>query len=201
MLDYIKGILTVASPEKVTVENSGLGYQFHVPLSTYSALPKLGKEVQLFVHTVIREDSHKSYGFLTADERTIFEKVINVSGIGPKTGVALVGHLDGAAFQSAVQNGNVSMISKVPGIGKKTAERLIIEMRDKASDLCKNISAKSVGGAAAGQGGGAVFDAISALINLGYPAAQAQKAVNNAASAHKELPELAKLITLALQEI
>lgn len=196
-MDYIKGILTFATTERVTVENGGIGYGFTVPLSTYTALPQVGKEVMLFIVTVVREDSHKSYGFLTRDQRELFERVTQVSGIGPKTGIALIGYLDPAALQAAIMQANISLISKVPGIGKKTAERLIVELRDKCKEFGKTAITPS------NESGGLdhFTDAINALINLGYNVIQAQKAVKLAAA---ELPEgalLPQLITASLQKI
>jgi Holliday junction DNA helicase RuvA len=190
MLDYIKGMLVSATPMKAVVEVNGLGYALHIALSTYSKLPQQGQEALFFISTVIREDSHKLYGFLSASERDLFERLNEISGIGPKTSLALLGHLDPAELQMAIAAANVSLISKAPGIGKKTAERLIIEMRDKV-----------LLPAATSQPSGISVDAIAALIHLGYNPLQAQKAVKSALQNSSKEPSLSELITLSLKTI
>ncbi|MBI3211391.1 MAG: Holliday junction branch migration protein RuvA, partial [Simkania negevensis] len=131
MFEYLKGILSELSLEVAIVEVGGIGYKLFIPLSNYAKFPPLGKEVLIYISTVIREDSHKSFGFLSRVERDLFETLGEVSGIGPKTALTLVGYMEGAQLKSAISQANVSLLSKIPGIGKKTAERLIIEMRDK----------------------------------------------------------------------
>ncbi len=199
MIDYIKGVLTFAVAGSVTVENGGIGYSFTVPLSTYTNLPQIGSSIQIFVVTVIREDAHKSYGFLSMEERELFEKVTQVSGVGPKTAIALIGHLDPAAFQAAIMQANISLISKVPGIGKKTAERLIIELRDKCKEFGKGSVLQAIGGLK--RAADPLSDATSALINLGYNPLQASKAVKLASGELVDSSDLSQLITLALQKI
>jgi len=199
MLEYIRGKLTEASPHKVTVEINGLGYALFIPFNNYSKLPKMGEEIRFFISTVIREDSHKRFGFLLKEERDLFEKFKDVSGIGPKTALALIGHMESHELKFAILNGNISVICKIPGIGKKTAERLIIEMRDKiqtqekiplTAENSKNDCSSSL-----------IADAIGALVHLGYNAIQAQKAIQESFSKSKNTPTLAELITLALRSI
>lgn len=199
MYEYIKGTLTEATLTKATIEAHGLGYSLLIPFNNYSKLPTLGTTVTLYVSFVVREDSQRLYGFLSRHERDLFESLIEVSGIGPKTGLALVGHMEIQDLQAAISQGNVQVICKIPGIGKKTAERLIIEMRDKI----KKGMDRSLGAPLQGLSGetGVVSDAISALINLGYNSAQAQKAIKTAMSKTQGEPELAKLITSALRII
>lgn len=191
MFEYIKGKLTEASPMKATVDIAGLGYRILIPLSNYAKLPQIGQEVLLYLSAVIREDAHKLYGFLTRHERDMFEKFTGVSGIGPKTALCLIGHMEISQLQYAISQSNISALCKIPGIGKKTAERLVVEMRDKVKG--QDISHEGPQGTA--------FDAISALINLGYPLPQAQKAINTALSTVKEEPDLPALITLALRNL
>jgi holliday junction DNA helicase RuvA len=195
MLEYIRGTLTEASPLKAVVEINGLGYKLYIPFSNYSKLPALGKEALLYVSTIIREDAHKLYGFVTRQERNLFEQFIEVSGIGPKTALSLVGHIDAGDLQMAISQANVNLICKVPGVGKKTAERLIIDMRDKFKKT------EGMVPGAPHQEGGVISDAISALVNLGYQPLLAQNAVKKALSQSKEEPDLAKLITSALKAI
>ncbi len=143
----------------------------------------------------MREDSHKLFGFLTRHQRDLFESLIEISGIGPKTGLALIGHMEINDLQHAIKEGNIQRICKIPGIGKKTAERLIVEMRDKVKKEISQSAAHPV------QEAGVVGDAISALINLGYHSAQAEKAIKIALNKMQGEPELAKLITWALRSI
>jgi holliday junction DNA helicase RuvA len=196
MLEYIRGTLTEAGPLKAVVEINGHGYKLHIPFSNYSKLPALGKEALFYISTVIREDAHKLYGFVTRQERNLFEQFIEVSGIGAKTALSLVGHIDASDLQMAISQANVNLICKVPGVGKKTAERLIIDMRDKF----KKTEGMTADTPHEG-GGGVVSDAISALVNLGYQPLLAQNAVKKALSQSKNEPDLAKLITSALRSI
>jgi Holliday junction DNA helicase RuvA len=196
MFEYIKGTLTESTPNKVTLETHGVGYLLFIPLNNFAKLPSLGTALILYVSTVIREESHKNYGFLTREERNLFESLIDVSGIGPKTGLALLGHLEINDLQFAISQGNATLLSKIPGIGKKTAERLIVEMRDKVNKLGDKLPSHPLS-----QSGeqGVIADAISALIHLGYNPAQAQKAVKSSLPKNDQEPQLAQLITAALR--
>ncbi|MBS0652272.1 MAG: Holliday junction branch migration protein RuvA [Verrucomicrobia bacterium] len=197
MFEYIKGTLTEATPSKVTLETHGVGYLLFIPLNNYAKLPKVGSPLTLYVSTVIREDSHKNYGFLTTDQRDLFESLIEVSGIGPKTALALLGHMEINDLQFAIVQGNTPAICKIPGIGKKTAERLVIELRDKVKKFGDKSGSDHPLSSSGGQG--VIGDAISALVNLGYNPVQAQKAIKAALGKSEEEPELAKLITSALR--
>lgn len=198
MYEYIKGTLIEATLTKATVDIGGLGFSLLIPFNNYSKLPALGTIVTFYTSFVVREDSQRLFGFLTRHERDLFESLIEVSGIGPKTGIALIGHMDVSDLQAAIRQGNSQIICKIPGIGKKTAERLIVEMRDKIKKGINNSSAlQSMPGVEGEQG--VVADAISALINLGYNSAQAQKAIKTAMDKTPGEPELAKLITAALR--
>ncbi len=189
MYDYLKGKLIAASPTHATLEVSGIGYALHIPLSTYSKLPQPGKEALLYTSLVVREDSHTLFAFHTAEERDLFQTFCAISGIGPKTALSLVGHLDQADLHTAITSANVPLLSKIPGIGKKTAERLILEMRDKM--LKGNTSSAPVHHS----------DAMNALINLGYNSMQAQKALKKALAHFDSEPELGELIRVALKGI
>jgi Holliday junction DNA helicase RuvA len=197
MFEYIKGRLTAAMPNKAIVDIQGLGYGILIALNTYGRLPQIGEEVLLYLSPVVREDSNQLFGFLTLAERELFEKFTTVSGIGPKTGLALIGHMDIEDLQLAIMQGNIALLSKAPGIGKKTAERLIIEMRDKLS----HSKTVAIPGLSATSSGSMMTDAISALINLGYHPMNAQKAVKSAVEASKEELDLGRLITLSLKKM
>ncbi len=199
MYEFIKGKLIEATPCKAVVETQGIGFCLLIPFNHFAKLPKAGETVTLFTSFVVREDSQKLFGFLTRHERDLFESLIEVSGVGPKTGLCLVGHMEVGELQAALSQGNIQRICKIPGIGKKTAERLVVEMRDK---MKKEIGASSVHPLQGSQGQqGVVADAISALINLGYNNQQSQKAIQAALEKTQGEPELAKLITAALRQI
>ncbi len=193
MFEYISGTLVDATPHVAIVEANGLGYALSISLSTFEQLPKMGSPLKLFTSFVVREDSQKLYGFLHTQERDFFTTLCDISGIGPRLALAILGHLNLGELQIATQHHDVTAITKVPGIGKKMAERLILELKGKFPHSEKqNIGLPSV------QGSGVVADAISALVNLGYNAADAQKAVNRALPSGEE-PPLSQLISLALK--
>ncbi len=197
MIEYLKGTLIESTPIKTVIDVGGIGYSVLTPLSSYSKLPVLGEKICLFISTVIREDSHKHYGFLTSNERDLFETLIEVSGIGPKTALALLGHLEAADLQIAISQSDLSSICKVPGIGKKTAERLIVEMRDrfqKNSNLFTTATSSK-------EAPSFMTDALSALVNLGYNPLQAQKAIQSVLKENKEENDLGRLITSALRKL
>ena len=194
MYEAIRGKLTEKEPLKAIVETGGISYRLSIPLSTYTRLPALDSEVSLFLSHIVWEDAHTLYAFLSREERDLFETLINISGIGPKTGAAIIGHMEIGAFHRAIAAADTRILSKLPGIGKKTAERLVIEMRDKVKgkgkDLPLHLRASS---------GDLASDAVSALLNLGYNPLDAQKAVQGALK--EEETDLGRLITAALQRI
>jgi Holliday junction DNA helicase RuvA len=145
----------------------------------------------------VREDAHTLYAFLQKEERDLFETLLTISGIGPKTAAAIIGHMEVGAFQRAISTSDIRLLSKMPGIGKKTAERLVIEMRDRFKNKGKNARSP----VSIGSGGDLASDAINALINLGYSAADAHEAIQDVMSVHKEETDLGRLITAALHRI
>lgn len=191
MFDYIKATLIESSPLKVTVEAHGIGYRIWVPI--HIKLPQKGYLVTLYVSPIIREDSHQLFGFLTRLERDFFELLITISGVGPKIALCLMGHLELPDLHAAILQGNAQVLSKTPGIGRKTAERLIIELRDKVKNL--NLAIPST------NNNQIQSDALSALIHLGYPSIQAQKAIKTVLSQSEKEPDLGQLITSALKHI
>lgn len=195
MYETIKGTLIDKTPLKAIVEAGGIGYRLTIPLSTYTRLPALEKPIQLFLSQVVREDSNTLYAFLSKEERDLFETLITLSGIGPKTALAIVGHMEISLFQRAISTADVRILSKIPGIGKKTAERLVIEMRDKFKGGKKGPQIPL------SHADGIVGDAMNALLHLGYNPIDAQKAVLAAVEEKKEEKDLGKIITAALQKI
>jgi Holliday junction DNA helicase RuvA len=173
MFANLNGKLIHKSTEYLIIDVGGVGYQVQAPLSTYYELGEEGSTVSLRIHTVVREDSITLYGFLTEDEKKIFTHIIQVSGIGPKTGIGLLSGLSAGEFVDAVVRGDAARISGVPGIGKKTAERIILELRDKVKKLTI-----SSGYHPSEEKTPLQEDVISALVNLGYQKNRAEKAVS-----------------------
>lgn len=196
MFEYIKGTLIDKDPSKAVVEAGGIGYRLVIPVSTFHRLPPLKSSVELYLSHIVREDSETLYAFLTKEERNLFESVLAVSGIGPKTGAAIVGHMDSGTFQKAISGSNIALLSKIPGIGKKTAERLVVEMRDKFKGKGKLVAASPQI-----MENSLLSDAFSALTNLGYPPMEAQKAIQAVLAEKKEEKDLGKFIAAALQKI
>ena len=136
MITFLHGKLTDALPTQVVVDVNGVGYELLIPLSSFDKLPALGGDVKILTHLVVREDAHILYGFMTAAERELFRLLINsVSGIGPKTALNILSGVSGTAFRGAVANGDVKSLSQISGVGKKTAERIVVELRDKIGQV------------------------------------------------------------------
>ena len=173
MFALLSGKLVRKATDGLIIDIGGVGYQVLVPLSTYYELGEEGSDVSLCIHTVVREDSINLYGFLTEEEKTIFTRLIQVSGIGPRTGIGMLSGLSAAEFISAVSRSDVKKISGVPGIGKKTAERVILELKDKV----KNLVISGEGGELADEASPLQDDVISALVNLGYQKNRVEKTV------------------------
>lgn len=197
MYAYVKGTLVEANSTTVIVDVMGIGYSLCIPCRLLTALPSIGETVQFFTSFVVRESSQALYGFLFSQERDLFEALINVTGIGPKLGLSLIGHLTMDQLQTAISNQDYGTLSKVPGVGKKTAERLVVELKDKLSEVIPfqpqlNSSTPQQQH---------LKDAMLALINLGYNQHNAQKALKETLKTHPEETDLALLITTALKHI
>ena len=173
MIAHLKGKLTYKSPEYTIVDVSGVGYQVFTPLSTYYALPDPGQTVSLRVHTRVREDELKLFGFLTEEEQTIFQKLITINKVGPKLALGILSGMSPADLISTIMNNDAARLSTIPGVGKKTAERLTLELKDKLADLALEMEHHPE--AAPKQG--FYDDALSALVNLGYKKPEAEKAL------------------------
>jgi len=194
MFEYLSGTLVEASPHKIIVDVGGIGYSIYISVITFEKLPSCSAQVKMYTSVVYREDSQKIYGFMTIEERNFFETLTDISGIGPRLSNAILGHMSIEDLHLAVENSNTKAICRIPGIGKKMAERLVLELRDKFQKFGKqNLSLPQ------SQSIGAVADAISALINLGYNALDAQKAVKAALPDDGKEPALPDLISLALK--
>lgn len=201
MIAYLKGTLVSFTPIQAIVDVQGVGYLAFIPCSLLGQLPPLGEPIQLYTTLVIREFAHSLYGFLNPFERDLFEILLNITGIGPKIALSIVGHLPLNALKSAIAHQDLLTLCKVPGIGKKTAERLLIELRDKLSLIdpmdSSNLQFKTAHTILTQQ----VNDAMLALINLGYNQHTAQKAIKDSLKELDEPHDLAVLITVALTKI
>jgi len=181
MIALLRGTLLEKHPNQVIVETHGVGYDVLIPVSTYSALPETGETVTLRVHTHVREDALALFGFATPEEKKLFEKLIQVSGIGPKLAVTVLSGLPAPDLIEAIRGGLVEQLVRIPGVGKKTAERMVLELRDKLDLLG---AARAASAPAAGQAVSAVEqDVLSALVNLGCNRAAAEAAVKKAKAA------------------
>jgi len=180
MIAFLRGRVLDKQPNRIIVDVQGVGYELHVPLSTYYDVGDEGAEVSLRVYTHVREDALQLFGFLTDLERQVFERLIGISGIGPKLAIAVLSGLDSRELVTAVQRGDVARLVAIPGIGKKTAERIVLELRDRLSQLAVPALESAPAGGVADRLRG---DLVSALQNLGYHRAQADKAVESTLSA------------------
>lgn len=199
MITYLHGKLDTVLPTQVTVDVNGVGYEVLIPLSSYDKLPKPGAEVKLLTHLVVREDAHVLYGFMSAQERELFRLLINnVSGIGPKIALSVLSGMDPTTFRGAVSNSDVRALSQISGIGKKTAERMVVELRDKfgAAGAWEASSAKH-GLSPQDQ---KINDAVLALIALAYGQAEAHDAVRAAAAALGPQASLEELVRASLRK-
>lgn len=182
MIARLKGIVLETNPLMVVIEAGGVGYEVQIPITTAEKVPGTGKECSLFIHAVYREDSAALYGFATREDRDFFRLLVEkVSGIGPKIGIAILSRMSVELLRGAIASADIALLSKCPGIGKKTAERLVIELKDKVG---LTATPQSVGATerVSSPGPGSFEDAVSSLIILGYKPADADKFVRKAAS-------------------
>ena len=192
MIGRLRGILALKQPPWLVVDVNGVGYELEAPMSTFYDLPELGREVSLFTHYAQKEDSVSLYGFLREGERRLFRDVQKVSGIGAKIALAVLSGVSVDEFARLVQAGDITALTRIPGIGKKTAERMVVELRDRAADLAGG----GVPGAMAAGAGDPVADAVTALQQLGYKPAEAARMAREAAAPGDEA---ATIIRKALQ--
>ena len=182
MITFLEGILAEALPTQIVVAVNGVGYQALIPLSSFDKLPAPGSPVKILTHLQVREDAHVLYGFATAEERDLFRLLINnVTGIGPKLALAVLSGMSVGNFKNAVVNESVDLLAKVKGVGKKTAERIVLELKDKVG-VAAAWEAASVEHAASAEQT-QINDAVLALISLGYKQVDAHKAVKQALAA------------------
>ncbi|MBV8052316.1 MAG: Holliday junction branch migration protein RuvA [Acidobacteriaceae bacterium] len=180
MIAHLRGRLLAKHPNQAIVESGGVGYDVVIRVPTYSDLPASGAEVALHIHTHVREDTIALYGFLRQSEKQLFEKLISVSGIGPKLAITILSGMPVDEMSAAIRGNDVARLTKIPGIGRKTAERLVLELRDK---LIPDTGGEP---AVVGPTNAVEEDVLSALINLGYQRAAAEKALSSMPGKEKE---------------
>jgi len=198
MYNYLSGKLIEKTPTAVIIEAAGIGYDLTIPVSTYASLPSLGEHVKLLTHFVVREDAQLLYGFATEDERKMFRMLISISGIGPKIANTALSGILVEDLKIAIKDGNVAVLTSISGIGKKTAERIVIELREKVIlEGGKTSGAKSASHLISSE----AEDAVQALIALGYSKNEAQTAVDKAQKSAPEKLAVDKLVRNALRHI
>ena len=169
MIAHLRGKLISKHPNQAIVDAGGVGYDVTISIPTFSELPALNTEVSFFIHTHVREDALALFGFLRAQEKELFEKLLSVSGIGPKLAITILSGMAADAMVAAIKGNNVASLTRIPGIGKKTAERMVLELRDKLDAF--GVAPETVAASPVAE------DVISALVNLGYQRPMAERAL------------------------
>jgi holliday junction DNA helicase RuvA len=199
VITYLQGTLVESLPTQITVDVNGIGYEVVIPLSSYDRLPPPKSPIKILTRLIVREDAHLLFGFMTAEERDLFQLLVqHVSGIGPKTALAVLSGISVPAFKGAVVNGDVKILSQIKGVGKKTAERVIVDLKDR------------IGVAGAWEAASAqhalspedqkINDAVLALISLGYKQVEAHKTIRSASDKLGPTANVEKLVREALRQ-
>lgn len=179
MIGQLRGILLARQAPYLLVDVQGVGYEIEASMTTFYELPAVGEQVTLYTHLVVREDAHLLFGFASESERALFRSLIKISGIGAKLAVTILSGISADGFVRCVQNNDSASLTRLPGIGKKTAERLVLEMRDRLAGWQGSVPGGLDGAAQTGSSqGDAVSDAVSALITLGYKPQEASRMVH-----------------------
>src|SRR3954468_10639864 len=200
MITFLAGKLAAALPTQAIIDVNGVGYEVMIPLSSYDRLPAAGQPVQILTHLVVREDAHLLFGFMSSAERDLFRLLVNnVSGIGPKLALAVLSGMSVGNFKSAVVNNDVAALSKISGLGKKTAERIALELKDKlgVSAVWEAASAAHAPSSEQGQAN----EAVLALIALGYKQVDAHKTVRDLQERQPEIKSAEELVKQALKRM
>jgi Holliday junction DNA helicase RuvA len=198
VIAFLEGTLAEALPTQIVVNVHGIGYQILIPVSSYERLPQPGAPIKILTHLAVREDAHVLYGFLTPGERDLFRLLLHhVTGVGPKIALAVLSGLPTEMFKAAVVAGDIVAISKISGVGKKTAERIVLELKDKVGVAAEweASSAKN----APSEADVRMHDAVLALISLGYKQVEAHKAVRRVLDLSESAPSAENLIRQALK--
>jgi Holliday junction DNA helicase RuvA len=198
VIAHIRGQLLYKIPNYVVVDCGGVGYELWISVTTFTELGEVGSEVRLHVHTHVREDALQLFGFHEVTEKRLFEKLLTISGIGPKLAITVLSGIAAGRLVAAIRGGDHATLTKIPGIGKKTAERVVLELKDKLDDLAGTAPASA---SATPSLGATAEDVLSALVNLGYPRPVAQKAVESAAKDSGVAGDFEKLFRAAMAEV
>ena len=198
MIAHLSGKLLSKQPNQVIIDVQGVGYQVNIPLSTFYEVGETGNSIQLLIHTHVREDTLALFGFKTAKEKQLFEQLTSVSGIGPKLGITILSGMSVDELMPAIRQNNILRLTSIPGVGKKTAERMVVELRDKVSkvEAAAEDTLSPVGTVSQAQ-----EDVISALVNLGYPKALAERAIQKVVSGSGTSQPFEALLKSSLQEL
>lgn len=204
MIGRLRGVLIEKQAPEIVIDVNGVGYELQMPLTSFYELPEINQECVVYTHFVVREDAQLLYGFITKQERALFRLLIKTNGVGPKLALTILSGMTAAEFVGCVERDDIITLVKLPGVGKKTAERLLVEMRDKLKSLMEASAGSErefvlqSNYSPAPTVNSAEEDAISALISLGYKPPQASKAVS---AAHKEGMDSETLIKAALKSM
>lgn len=192
MIGFLRGVLAVKTPPSLIIETHGVGYEVDAPLSTFEALPALGETVLLYTHLVVREDAHILYGFAAPAERALFRTLIRISGVGPRLALTLLSGFSVQEFSRCVYSGDIAALVRLPGVGRKTAERLVVELRDRLPELPQLLPTEghSVPPAMPPE---PQDEAVSALVALGFKPLEATRLVGEVDSAGKRSEEIIRL--------
>jgi Holliday junction DNA helicase RuvA len=201
MIGHLKGNIIYKNPPEILLQANGVGYEVALPLNCFGEIGELNTEIEIYIHTLVREDIFQLYGFTQIEQRSLFRELIKVNGIGAKMAIAILSSMSVSEFYICVENRDSIALTKLPGVGKKTAERLLLDMQDKLKNL--NITSNNTNNQAnqinlSEQPFGQINQAVSALVSLGYKANEANKAIEALSDKNRPLPELIKL---ALQNI
>jgi Holliday junction DNA helicase RuvA len=197
MIGFLRGKLVHKAPPFLVLDVQGVGYEVEAPMTTFYDLPALGEEIKLHTHLVVREDAHILFGFSTEADRTLFRTLIKVNGVGPKLALTILSGQSAEEFHRCIHDNDTQTLVRLPGVGKKTAERLIIEMRDRLPDLVDSVVTSSgKTGASTPSTSNPRQEAVSALCSLGYKPLDASKMVQNISAGGKSCEDI---IRLALQ--
>jgi len=198
MIAYVRGLLAEKDPTRVVVEAAGVGYELVIPLSTFDRLPKAGAEVRLLAFHCVREDDETLFGFATEAEKAMFAKLTSVSGVGPKIAMAILSGSSIGELSLAIASGNAKRISSIKGVGKKTAEKICIELKDKVNAI-EALAASGRGDSRQGASSPMLRDAILALSALGFNEETANKMVGKVVAAHPDAADVETIVREALK--
>ena len=197
MIGFLRGRIADKQPNRLIVDVQGVGYEVHVPLSTFYDAGEAGADITLRIYTHVREDALQLYGFLTELERQLFERLIGISGIGPKLAIAVLSGMDPRDLLASVQRGDVARLTSIPGVGKKTSERIVLELKDRLAQLPGAVAVETVSANGAER---VRSDLLSALQNLGYHRPQAEKAIDATLQTMSD-PTFEQALKAALREL